>query len=197
MSVKKTRRQYIVDANSQYRVLAVIVIYIVVAVFLTGLLMFMPSFIGLVGKIDQQQFEPAKELLILHKRFWPSFLIVVVVLSVHSVFIFHRIFGPLFRFKATMKQIAVGDLSFNFRIRKKDFLKDEERVMNKMINSLRDKIDTLKKDNVALCKKVDQLSQNVNEHDTAPESIQDDVAEIRSLQEEITKNLDFFNTNNK
>ncbi len=192
MAFNIPRKKYIVDSHVQYKVLAIIVTYIFAAVLLTGFLMFIPSILGLSGKVGEEQYAAAREILVLHKRFWPSILTVVVLFGGHSIFVFHRLFGPLYRFKSTLKQVADGDLSFNFTIREKDFLKEEEKIMNEMINSLRASIGTLKKDNSLFFESINQLASELDSKDVSLETVKNRMSEIRQQEEKIVRGFDSF-----
>jgi methyl-accepting chemotaxis protein len=196
MANKVPRRKYIVDSSRQYKVLAAIVIYIFVAVLLTGILMFLPSILGLSNTVGQEQYAAAKEVLVLHKRFWPSILIVVVLLGGYSVLLFHRLFGPLYRLDLALKQLAEGDLSSNFKLRKKDFLKKEEKTMDEMINSLREKIGTLKKDNALRLESLTQLALELDNQDMSLETVKNRVAAIRQQEEKIVQGFSSFKIDN-
>ena len=196
MANKVPRRKYIVDSSRQYKVLAAIVIYIFVAVLLTGLLMFIPSILGLSYTVGQEQYTAAKEVLMLHKRFWPSILIVVVLLGGYSVFLFHRLFGPLYRLDLALKQLAEGDLSSNFKLRKKDFLKKEEKTMDEAVHSLREKIGTLKEDNTLLLESITQLASELDSQDMSLESVKNRVAAIHQQEEKIVQGFSSFKIEN-
>jgi methyl-accepting chemotaxis protein len=189
------RKQFIVDRQNQFKVLAVVAIYMAIAVLLTGLLMFLPSFLRLSGSAGVDQYNAAREVLVLHKRFWPAVLIAVVVLGGHSIFMFHRLFGPLYRFKETMREITRGDLSFNIRLRKKDFLKEEEQVVNNMIDSLRQKIGTVKEENMLVFEALARLAADLEQEDMNSQQLKERIAEIRRREEKIADGLDSFKIN--
>lgn len=196
MAMNFPRKKYIVDSRVQYKVLAVIVVYIFAAVLLTGFLVFIPSFLGLSGKVGEEQYAAAREVLFLHKRFWPSILIVVVLLGGHSIYLFHRLFGPLYRLKNSLKQIADGNLSLNFTTRKKDFLKEEEAIMNTMINSLREKVGTLKKDNTLLLEAINRLASELEGNEISLETVKNRMSDIRQQEEKIVRGFGFFKIEN-
>jgi methyl-accepting chemotaxis protein len=60
----------------------------------------------------------------------------VCVLGIHSVRIFHRLIGPLYRFRWAFAKIGEGDLSFRVQIRKNDYLQKEKKTLNEMIDAL-------------------------------------------------------------
>lgn len=186
------RKQFIVD-NLQYKMLLIIVIYILLGVLLAGLIMFFPSILALSAE-GKEQYAAAKEILALHKRFWPAVFIVTVIIGGHSIFLFHRIFGPLYRFKKTMEDITRGDISYNIKLRKNDFLKDEEVVMNGMITSLRNSLESLKEDNRLLEQSIAELDTVVEAPDTSLETVRDKVNEIQQKRKKIKQGLEFFKT---
>jgi len=191
------RKQLIIDKQAQLKVLAVIAIYMMVAVLLTALLIFLPSFIKLSGsEITAEKYNAAKEVLVLHQRFWPAVLIVVVLLGGHSIFMFHRLFGPLYRFKCVMQEITGGDLSCNFRLRDKDSLQEEARIMNEMINSLRGKIGTFKNDSQTLFQAIERAASEVDRQDFSPERVKSALSDVRQMEEKIRQGLDAFRTDN-
>ncbi len=192
MANQVPRRKYIVDSTRQYKVLAAIVIYIFVAVLLTGLLMFIPSILGLSNKVGQEQYAAAKEVLVLHKRFWPSILVVVILLGGYSILLFHRLFGPLYRLDLALKQLAVGDFSSNFKLRKKDFLKKEGETMDETVHALREKIGTLKNENALLLESITQLDSELDNQDMSMESVKSRIADIRLLEEKVVQGFDSF-----
>lgn len=112
---------WIVD-SIQYKVLAITTLYILVALLPSGCLIFLPSIPELLSdRAPGEQQQAAREMLILHKWFWPAILIVTALLGLHSTSIFHRIFGPLHRFWIIFNKVAEGDLSTLIKIRKDRF----------------------------------------------------------------------------
>jgi hypothetical protein len=95
---------------------------------------FFPSMIDLSSDIstcdDYQldaQVTAAQEFTILHHRFWPAVLLVVILLGLHSLIILHRVFGPLYRLRFFLQRLSTGDLSGRLDFRKNDYLSAEPR----------------------------------------------------------------------
>lgn len=192
MTSKIKRKQYIVD-KLQYKMLQIMIIYIMLGILLAGFLMFIPSILGLSGA-GREKYEAAREVLLLHQRFWPAMIAVTVILGGHSIFIFHRIFGPLYRFKCTMRDISKGDLSYNIKLRKNDFLKEEEEIMNDMITSLRTKLVYLKADNAHLSGSIHELLADLENPDTSMDSVRDRVQDVKRKGEKLAGNFEIFKT---
>ncbi|MDA1092356.1 MAG: methyl-accepting chemotaxis protein [Acidobacteria bacterium] len=58
-------------------------------------------------------------------------------LITHSVFVSHRIAGPLVRLRRALGAVGDGDLGVRVALRRKDYLGREQDVVNEMIDKLR------------------------------------------------------------
>ena len=139
MTVKTRRQKYsIVDRSLQYRVLAIIISYSLVIVLFLAICLFVPDILSMSN--EQLSWEiraaAADRLLTLHSRVWPAIIAMVCVLGIHSVRIFHRLIGPLYRFRWAFAEIAKGALNFRVQIRKNDYLHRENDSLNEMIDAL-------------------------------------------------------------
>ena len=139
MTVRTRRQKYsIVDRSLQYRVLAIIISYSLVIVLFLAICLFVPDILSMSN--EQLSWEiraaAADRLLTLHSRVWPAIIAMVCVLGIHSVRIFHRLIGPLYRFRWAFAEIAKGALNFRVQIRKNDYLHRENDSLNEMIDAL-------------------------------------------------------------
>ncbi len=95
--------------------------------------------------------------------------IVTVILSlavaVMTLFISHKISGPLYRFRKAFQLLLEGDFSNDFKIREFDQLQDLALDFNNMIIRTRDKINSLKNHFNDLKSKIHSISENeIAEH---------------------------------
>ena len=139
MTARTRRQKYsIVDRSLQYRVLAIVVSYSLVIVLFLAICLFVPDILSMSN--EQLSWEiraaAADRLLTLHSRVWPAIIAMVCVLGIHSVRIFHRLIGPLYRFRWAFAEIAKGALNFRVQIRKNDYLHRENDSLNEMIAAL-------------------------------------------------------------
>ena len=139
MRARTRRQQYsIVDRSLQYRVLAIIVTYSLVIVLFLIVCLFVPDIMAMSNEELSWEIRAAaaEKLLTLHSRVWPAIIAMVCVLGIHSVRIFHRLIGPLYRFRWAFAEIAQGALNFRVQIRKNDYLHRENEALNEMIDAL-------------------------------------------------------------
>ena len=146
MTARTRRQKYsIVDRSLQYRVLAIIISYSLVIVLFLAICLFVPDILSMSN--EQLSWEiraaAADKLLTLHSRVWPAIIAMVCVLGIHSVRIFHRLIGPLYRFRWAFAKIGEGDLSFRVQIRKNDYLQKEKKILNEMIDALANQCESM------------------------------------------------------
>ncbi len=159
------RRQYsIVDRSLQYKLLAMIFIYgFIIAVFLAGFL-FLPDIIHFKDGGFHLELLPdaADRILALHSRIWPAIIALVWLLAIHSFRAFHRLIGPLFRFRWAFGQLRNGTLNFRVKIRNKDYLHREEEEFNEMIEVLAGKLENIQIASQDSLKSFGALEQKLN-----------------------------------
>jgi len=104
----------------------------------------------------------ADRILIFHSRIWPAAIALICFLGLHSVIFFHRVVGPLYRFRLTFEQVRSGDLSFRVKIRRKDYLHQEEGVLNEMIEMLAGKLGSIQLASLDALKSLGELERKVS-----------------------------------
>ena len=162
-SVFFKRRRLIVD-RFQYRLIAISAIHfgLVLLVFLVA--MMLPLMLRLddpsATYFEKQQV--ADVLLFFNEQLWLPLGAVFLLLIVHSLFVSHRIAGPLYRFRMVFKALAEGDLAIRANIRKHDYLHLHARALNEMIEALETKIRGLEDQVVLLGKGAAQLKDAVS-----------------------------------
>lgn len=194
MASKMFRKQLIVD-NIQYKFMAIILIYVLVTIIISGVMMFLPSIMELSsGEATARQQRAAQEILLMHKRFWPALIVVLFFISAHSMIIFHRIFGPLYRFREIFKMVTNGDLSVVAKIRKNDFLHTEEIAIREMITSLKINVTAAKSNHNSIHISLGELEQELQDMDLTTEEIREKLVAIQQKSSQLEKDLNYFQT---
>lgn len=164
LHMRRSRRCYIVNKTLQYRILATILIYGLIVVAFLSVYFFVPEFIMLED--ESLSFEvraaAADRILTFHSRIWPAAIALICLLGLHSIFFFHRLVGPLYRFNWAFEQVRNGDLSFRVKTRRKDYLHQEEVVFNEMLEVLAGKLGGIQLANLDALKSLDELEQKVS-----------------------------------
>jgi len=109
-------------------------------------------------------------------------------ISVLSLFLSHRIAGPLYRFERSVEEITKGNLTFRIRLRKKDEAQELANSMNRMIEELSSRISLIKGIAEELSIYIGEIREGSD--DRQKESIQ----KISESLERLKKALSYFNT---
>ena len=175
MSRNQRRRFPVVDRSLQYRFLAFILVYSFAIVLFLAAFMFIPDIMRLQDQslsFDTRA-DAAENMLTLHARVWPAILLVICLVAIHSFRFFHRLIGPLYRFRKVYEQVRNGDLSFKVKIRKKDYLHEDEAGLNEMLETLSGKWRNMQQTTEDALRSLDALEETGREGNNWKESLED------------------------
>jgi len=144
MEGRNKRRYYpIVDRSLQYRFLAHVLTYCAAVVLFLGVALFVPDILDIMNEDLGLgiRAHAAERMLTLHYRVWPAVIALLCVFGLHSIRIFHRLIGPLYRFRMVFEQVGKGSLDARVKLRKKDYLHREEEAFNDMMEVIQLKWD--------------------------------------------------------
>ena len=195
MTARTRRQQYsIVDRSLQYRVLAIVVTYSLVIVLFLVVCLFVPDILAMSNEDLSWDIRvaAAEKLLTLHSRVWPAIIAIVCVLGIHSVRIFHRLIGPLYRFRWAFAEIAKGALNFRVQIRKSDYLHRENKALNEMINALADQCESMQQAGSRALDSLTALEQGANNDHGGGNPDQELLKQHRELLEDLIDRVKYF-----
>jgi methyl-accepting chemotaxis protein len=127
----------------------------------------------------------ADRVITLHTRVWLTALAIVCVLGLHSFYAFHRVVGPLYRLVRAFEQVGSGDLGFEIRLRKKDYLHEEARAFNTMTQRLSGKLDQIQQSSTEALYTAENLREAIGKGDGG----EDDLAELLTAHQERLQSL--------
>jgi len=136
MEEKRKRRKFpIVDRSLQYRFLVIILAYGMITIIILAVTLFVPDIINMNNQNLSIELRgaAAERILTLHMRVWPGIIAVVCIFGLHSFRTFHRVIGPLYRFRWAFEKVGKGDLNFRVKLRTRDYLNREEEMFNEML----------------------------------------------------------------
>jgi len=135
----RRRRFYVHGIQRKYIFLSLVPL--IISSFLIIVFLFVPLDVLLYSSASPAAREAiVQDLRALGFRIWPAIFLAMLVSTFLSVFVTHRFAGPLYRFHQVVDQIAAGDLSTGFKLRKGDDLVELETALNRAIESLAETI---------------------------------------------------------
>ena len=195
MTAKTRRQKYsIVDRSLQYKVLAIIISYSLVIILFLAICLFVPDILSMSNKELSWEIRAAaaERLLTLHSRVWPAIIAMVCVLGLHSVRIFHRLIGPLYRFRLAFAKIGEGDLNFRVQIRKNDYLQREKKTLNEMMDALANQCETMQQAGSRAFDSLVALEQGSNNSGGGNNPDQQLLKNHRKYLEELLDKVNYF-----
>jgi methyl-accepting chemotaxis protein len=144
------RRQFYVKKGFQFRFIVKFCILVFLGtLFSTGLLFFFSQGTLTSSFHDSRLVIETTALAVLPAVLYTN-LITLILITVGTVvvtlFISHKIAGPLFRFEQELKEIAEGDLTTSIRLREKDQISDVAEGLNRTVAALRAKVLSIQSD---------------------------------------------------
>ncbi len=154
MTTQRKRTQLYIHKQLQtkYVVQTLILLLIYTAFFICLLLApYISSLLS--GHPLEEQAQIARMLLNMHNSSWPILAAMIVLMSLGTIFMTHRIAGPVFRLKKTLADVSAGRLDVDLVLREKDDLKELAQHVNVLIGDLRGVVQALhdSQETVAAC----------------------------------------------
>ncbi len=131
------RRNYLIDKHFQLKHLLITLILVALFVLILLTTIFLPYVFELFSDVPLSEKAKAADVaLVLHQNIWPGVGVAAVFIAVASIFITHKVAGPVYALKRVMREIAGGNMRVRAKLRKGDDLKDMETALNEMTESL-------------------------------------------------------------
>ena len=104
----------------------------------------LPAIEGLPSVSVVEQAATALQVFALATTIWPALLFIVPVTACCSIFVTHRLMGPLGRIEGAAKELIRGNLDLRIRLRKGDDLQALAGFMNEAVDNLVQAIRVIK-----------------------------------------------------
>ncbi len=182
---KHRRRTYLIKTGLQLRYMGIIITTMLLVAFGVGWTIYHTSWSKIANTQDitidklADIFDTVNSILV---RWIFVFLLVIAILS---IFVSHKIAGPVYRLEETTKIIAQGDLTCQIHLRHGDELQDLQEAFNQMSESLRKMVA---KDREVIDKLVatgNRLKEIIDQKKLTPESVDMVTRDLHCVIEEL------------
>jgi HAMP domain-containing protein len=172
------RRKILLRPGYQLRVAATILFFILVYSFLLGFLTFYPMQQEFAASVSpEHQLSIARQILALHKRLWPSVLVVGVLVAIQSIFVTQRVVGPAYRIERILQDFSAGRYEIRVQLRRGDRLTELGTAVNALGEALLRK-EKVERDRSALLRAAVAALQAEASGLTPPPKLQEALGEI-------------------
>ena len=105
-----------------------------------GLVFLVPFILPALKLVSQIPLEEraraANQLLVLAQTVWLALAVLIPAAAVLSIYLTHRLAGPLFRLEQTARELIRGNLALRIRLRKGDELHELAGLLNEVLDKL-------------------------------------------------------------
>ncbi len=104
---------------------------------LAFLVPFIPPALTLVSPLPlEERARAAQQFLALSQTVWPALAVLISAAAVFSIYLTHRLAGPLFRIEQTARELIRGNLALRIRLRKGDELHELAGLLNEVLDTV-------------------------------------------------------------
>ncbi len=136
---KNRRKRLIIARSLQFRYVSVVLLAMLFVALLEGFIVYKTIWNELLAESRYSDWAPLLTSVMKKADLRIMFGLVgsIAVMLIISIYMSHKIAGPIYRIKKFMVEAAKGDLSFELRLRKGDELTDLVDEFNLMVKGLR------------------------------------------------------------
>jgi methyl-accepting chemotaxis protein len=188
------RRIYYIEKQFQTKYLLLTIFLLLTYTFAFIIIIFSPYILALYFDFYSisEKAEAARALLLLHAKVWPGIAGIILLFGAFSIFVTHKIAGPLYRLKKTISEITEGNLDAKVKLRKGDDLKDLAEHVNMLAEELRTFVNTVKVDYDLLSKYILELDREIDAKMITEESGRKIIKKVQDSRKNIEAALDKF-----
>lgn len=134
------RRTYLIKTGLQLRYMGIIISTMLLVAFGVGWVIYHTSW-GMIANTPDLTLDKLSDIFdVVNKSLTQWIVIFIFAIAILSIFVSHKIAGPVYRLEETTRIIASGDLTYRINLRQGDELQDLQEAFNTMSNSLREMV---------------------------------------------------------
>jgi len=143
---KIKRRVYLIKTRFQLKYTGLILLFMFIVAWVVGSTVYYTGWL-LMGEKLANVYPQGRLVAIMRMINMTLILRIILVaplVALVSIFLSHRVAGPIYRIEKFLKSVAKGDLSIKLHLRKGDELQDLADAINEMTDDLKNRVHKLK-----------------------------------------------------
>lgn len=182
---KQRRRTYLIKTGLQLRYMGIIISTMLMVAFGVGWIIYHTSWSKIANTPDLTLdklsliFDSVNTILLK----W--IVVFIFVIAILSIFVSHKIAGPVFRLEETTRLIASGDLTQQVHLRHGDELLDLQAAFNQMTDSIRNMVAKDREIIDRLVEAGNKLRSTIDKKKLEPDSIESVAKDLYDIIEEL------------
>lgn len=175
-------RNILIKRGIQLRIIFQNLIYLFLVAVITLVAAISPIIhdIAFSGNIEKQ-YHAAQILLTFLTRWTPLMGLVILFFILYQLVYTHRLLGPLVNFVHTFRHVARGDLTRKCHLRKGDYLLDEGREINHMVDGVSELVAQAQQECIELSDRLQKAIPSIKEGQK--EAVEDVKAGVKNFRD--------------
>ncbi len=182
---KHRRRTYLIKTGLQLRYMGIIITTMLMVAFGVGWIIYHTSWSKIANTPDLTLDKLSMIFDSVNMILMQWIVVFIFIIAILSIFVSHKLAGPVYRLEETSKIIASGDLTHQVHLRHGDELGDLQEAFNQMSDSLRKMVATDREIIERLISAGNKLKETLNEKKQNPEAIEGVANDLYSIIEEL------------
>jgi len=143
---KYVRKKILINKRSQVRFTFITILSLLIIGIVLLITIYLPVYFYTYEARDNIQAAMRQiDVYLLEKKIIPMALVYLVFVGLFTILHTHKIFGPVFRFKETLKRMGEGDFSFRIKLRQRDYLKGLQYLFNNFLDTMNSRLGLAKR----------------------------------------------------
>lgn len=187
------RRKFFIDKQFQTKYILLVIFMLLLYTLLFVGFLFIPQLLPFIFDSPlEEQIKAAEILLLYHKNVWPAVFIVIPLFGFLSIFITHKIAGPVYRLKIRLQQMTQWDLDTKVTLRKGDDLQELAEFVNLLSAELKEFATALKGNYQSLSENIDEIQQQIENGTLDAASGRELIARLDASRKNISQTMERF-----
>lgn len=182
---KHRRRTYLIKTGLQLRYMGIIISTMLMVAFGVGWIIYHTSWSKIANTPDLTLDKLSLIFDSVNGILMRWIVVFVFIIAILSIFVSHKIAGPVYRLEETTRIIASGDLTYQVNLRQGDELQDLQEAFNKMSDSLRNMVAKDREIIERLILAGNKLKDTINKKKQNPEDIEGVANDLYAIIEEL------------
>lgn len=192
------RKQHFVNKKLQGKYIILTMSLLVLYTIALLAAIFAPAVISLFSDLPLSEKAAAAEvLLLLHKYIWPGIGLIILLFGVLSIFITHKLAGPVYVIERMARNMADGDLTVRTKLRDGDDLDDLAGHMNQLADNMESLLISLKDEHDKLSSYTVMLEKELKEREISERSATEHAHKIHAYKDNLGRILERYNYKGK
>lgn len=184
---KHRRRTFLVKTGLQLRYMGIIISTMLLVAFGVGWIIYYTSW-SRISNTQDLTIDKLAEIFDMVNRTLVQWVVVfVIVIAILSIFVSHKIAGPVYRFERSARVISSGDLTQRVKLRYGDELRELQDVFNSMTGSLCDMVTKDREIIQRLIGACNRLNETLRKSKQDPQTLEGVAKDLYGVIEELRK----------